>query len=472
MRLVVRSDHLPANTRIPILGGLSRLHTLSRRDTHAYKCTTLSPFTIDGHPSIDPHEGVGSRGLAIAMMANEPTHTSKATAAFTQDYLYTLRHLKKGEEITVLYAPRGDTQMEQARARNKYSVIDDGDPKHIQKDTQPIAHTTLRYYAAKWYQYCSLDTGAWALPTAPTLSRPPGLPNLGQTCYINAPIQTLFQTHLAMLNSNSTHHGHGAYNTLLHSLANTSVHNTRGPTRSPSESIKSILHHCNTHLHRTLYTHRQAEVGTMLTDLIALGPEPDRSEGNSVLHLTHITCDNLACGVTHGAANFTNAIVLHVPETDNPPPNPGTTITLRECITRNRTCSKPSDYRCLTCGTYNTSLTEQYLPMGQFYPILLPRATQTPATPRSHTSVIPQDLNFRYDVSSPPADLVGIVRHHGKTYNEGHCTSLAKRGDTWYCFDDTSVTAIPWTDITTNHQTYLGGQEHDGPDGKNVAIMG
>ena len=446
MRLVVRADYLPANTRIPILGGLTRTHPLSRRDTHAYKCTTLSPFTIDGHPSIAPHKGVGSRGLAIAMMANEPTHTSKATAIFLQDYLHTLRPLKKGDEITALYAPRGDTQMAQARERNKYTVLDDGEPTAIRKDTRAVAHTTLRYYAAKWYQYCTLDTGAWAPPATPAHPHTPGLPNLGQTCYINAAIQTLLQTHTAMINTNTHHHGNRAYTNLIRSLTRTP--HTPPSTPSIESNIASILHHCNTNLGRTLFTNRQAEVGTMLTDLITLGPEPDNHEGNSVLHLTHITCNNTTCGSKHGAANFTSAIPLHVPATDT------LATTLQECIAKSATTHNPTEYRCPSCGNSNTSQTEQYLPMGFFYPILLPRDTR-----RSSTSVLPQHLNFKYDPSSLPYDLVGIVRHHGKTYDAGHCTSLAKRGDSWYCFDDTSVTKTTWTDITTHHQTHLGGQE-------------
>ena len=97
----------------------------------------------------------------------------------------------------------------------------------------------------------------------------------------------------------------------------------------------------------------------MLTDLITLGPEPDKHEGNSVLHLTHITCNNANCAVMHGAANFTSAIPLHVPITDTP------ATTLQECIARNATIHNPTEYRCITCGNQNTSHTEQYLPMGQ-----------------------------------------------------------------------------------------------------------
>ena len=97
--------------------------------------------------------------------------------------------------------------MAQARERNKYKVLDDGEPTAIRKDTRAVAHTTLRYYAAKWYQYCTLDTGEWALPAIPAHPHPPGLPNLGQTCYINAAVQTLLQTHTAMINTNTQHHG-------------------------------------------------------------------------------------------------------------------------------------------------------------------------------------------------------------------------------------------------------------------------
>jgi hypothetical protein len=166
---------------------------------------------------------------------------------------------------------------------------------------------------------------------------------------------------MCMINTTTQHHGNRPYTTLLRSL--TRCTHTPTSTSSIGSNIASILHHCNTHLGRTLYTNRQAEMGTMLTDLITLGPEPDKHGGNSVLHLTHITCNNANCAVMHGAANFTSAIPLHVPTIDT------LAIPLQECIARSATIHNPTEYRCTACGTQNTSHTEQYLPMGQFYPI-------------------------------------------------------------------------------------------------------
>ena len=259
------------------------------------------------------------------MMANEPTHTSKATALFLHDYMYTIKPLRKGEEITILYAPRGNTQFDTTRSKHGYKVVDDGDPRRSHHIRQPPQPDTLRYYTTKWFQYCTLDTGAWSTP--PSMPPPRGIPNLGQTCFLNASTQALLEPHLANLHSSSPHYGASAYTGLLRNLS------TLTPPPDPSPHITQILHHCNTHFHRSLFLHKQAEVGTMFTDLVTMGPEPDRWGGRHVLHVKDFRCEEEHCGATHGTANFTQAIVLPI-LTPPPPHSSALTITLEECITR------------------------------------------------------------------------------------------------------------------------------------------
>ena len=68
---------------------------------------------LDGHPSLYPYKGVGSFGLAIAMMLNEPTK-GKPSCIFKFNSVVVQRRIKKGEELTVFY---GDVY-----ERNTYSV--------------------------------------------------------------------------------------------------------------------------------------------------------------------------------------------------------------------------------------------------------------------------------------------------------------------------------------------------------------
>ena len=148
-KLVVTADELLPGTLIPILGTLINKGEITGPRTHAYQNAHLSRFVVDGHPSTDPYKGIGNKGLSIAMMANEPSKTSQATATFTHDYLRILKRLVKGDEITVIYAR--SKAMREMRKRHGYTVTEDKDPV-----IQPSAYSdpgqeVRRYYTAKWY---------------------------------------------------------------------------------------------------------------------------------------------------------------------------------------------------------------------------------------------------------------------------------------------------------------------------------
>ena len=80
---------------IPILGQFTPFRVNSddfTALTHAWEFL-LPPKQnkgINGNPSIRPHKGVGTDGLAIAMMVNEPSHTFP-NCIFDRDCVITAR---------------------------------------------------------------------------------------------------------------------------------------------------------------------------------------------------------------------------------------------------------------------------------------------------------------------------------------------------------------------------------------------
>jgi len=86
---VFATKTLAAGTMIPIVGkrlSRSRIDQMEKLSqlTHAWVDTDLQP--VDGHPRYNPHLGVGSFGLAIAMLVNEPCH--KKTQLRLQERLF------------------------------------------------------------------------------------------------------------------------------------------------------------------------------------------------------------------------------------------------------------------------------------------------------------------------------------------------------------------------------------------------
>lgn len=103
------AEDLPAGTAIPILGKtITRAKfdeiQFSLQATHLWSNHTHD-LILDGTPNYYPHKGVGSGGLAIAMVANEPHGRRAPTCVFKMECLVVAKRLRAGEELTVYYGP-------------------------------------------------------------------------------------------------------------------------------------------------------------------------------------------------------------------------------------------------------------------------------------------------------------------------------------------------------------------------------
>ena len=181
-------------TLFPILGRLRDPGELARTgfshalyDAHA-RVWPLHKYLIDGHPDLDVHENVGSRGLAITMMANEPaTKASKANAVFKQGYMLITKDIRIGAQITVCYGL--DEANEDRRKREGYKLIDDlngRDPAAGLKLPSPEDRALV---SMKYARECARDPSPWL--SMVTGTKPRGIPNTGNTCHLAAIIQAL-----------------------------------------------------------------------------------------------------------------------------------------------------------------------------------------------------------------------------------------------------------------------------------------
>jgi hypothetical protein len=97
---VFAKQSLPIGTMFPIVG---KAFPNNKESSHGWTYYSRTPErSIDGHPTIHPHKGVGSFGLAIAMMVNESA-SSAPNCIFWENYLVVAQAIGKGEELYVDY---------------------------------------------------------------------------------------------------------------------------------------------------------------------------------------------------------------------------------------------------------------------------------------------------------------------------------------------------------------------------------
>uniref|UniRef100_A0A6C0BNI0 SET domain-containing protein n=1 Tax=viral metagenome TaxID=1070528 RepID=A0A6C0BNI0_9ZZZZ len=128
---VYATERLSAGIAVPILGKVLTKFELDTKlgtaqASHIWEIRSLKPgwpYTtyIDGNPRYKPYKRVGSGGLAIAMMVNEPSRT-KPNCIFKRDCLITADTIKAGEQLTAFYDNPRDPNYEATRRLKNYSI--------------------------------------------------------------------------------------------------------------------------------------------------------------------------------------------------------------------------------------------------------------------------------------------------------------------------------------------------------------
>jgi hypothetical protein len=131
---VFASKNLKKGLMIPILGLPLYKQPVKPADTHhwEYQNNSLKGVHIDGRPKAKPfhsYQGVGSFGLAVAMMLDEST---RPNCFFKFNYLVVGRTVKAGGQLTTWY---GDSYQE-IRQREGYKL----DADKAQKNTDKFEH--------------------------------------------------------------------------------------------------------------------------------------------------------------------------------------------------------------------------------------------------------------------------------------------------------------------------------------------
>ena len=83
----------------PVLNWTSYPH----RQSHGWERVGREKLRLDGHPSHHTFQDAGYFGLAIAMMANEPTGLVAPNCIFRLNSLVVQTDIQAGEELTVYY---------------------------------------------------------------------------------------------------------------------------------------------------------------------------------------------------------------------------------------------------------------------------------------------------------------------------------------------------------------------------------
>jgi hypothetical protein len=103
---VIATADIPAGTFIPIIGrpvNKSYLKITREMGRFAYGWVYTSGKAVDCSPKIYPVDGVGNRGISLAILAREPPQNNKLNCIYKYDYLITIKNVLLGEELCALH---------------------------------------------------------------------------------------------------------------------------------------------------------------------------------------------------------------------------------------------------------------------------------------------------------------------------------------------------------------------------------
>ena len=119
---VIATRNIPPGTMFPIIGKWlpeEEIQTLTEGDpikSHLWIYRHGLRGGVDGRPSLD--KNAGCKGLAIAMMVNEPDKGKDANCILARDCLITVKHINKGVFLSAHYGEG----YKNIRARQKYTT--------------------------------------------------------------------------------------------------------------------------------------------------------------------------------------------------------------------------------------------------------------------------------------------------------------------------------------------------------------
>ena len=138
-RGVFASTLLRCGTRFPVLG-FDRTYVSRHRSNYTFRLTNGQ--YLDGDPRLDPFDGIGARGLAIAMQINEPpVHATNAPNVVVRGHwVVCVRDILPGQELFLYYGASYIRESTQTELTGYISVV----PYHTntRAATYQISNTT------------------------------------------------------------------------------------------------------------------------------------------------------------------------------------------------------------------------------------------------------------------------------------------------------------------------------------------
>ena len=104
----------------PIAGCRASPNHVHQSHTYVIKTSSEGKVLINGSPDLYPHNGIGSFGLAVAMMANEiVTDDRGPNCQLYEDYLVVFRTIYKDDELLTYYGQQYESTRREAGYRDR-----------------------------------------------------------------------------------------------------------------------------------------------------------------------------------------------------------------------------------------------------------------------------------------------------------------------------------------------------------------
>ena len=211
--------------------------------------------------------------------------------------------------------------------------------------------------------------------------------------------------------------------------------------------MDNLIQHINTSSGQTFHPHRQDSPTTFLSSLLRLlSPSFPHSSLTTTYQMSETICKH--CGLAYGMTTLEQQVLLQVPITQEPH------TSLQDIIQQHSTHHTIQSYKCIGCQTSTEGLRSDYhIASGRYILIILQRDGRSRSTHAVHPTLTGLKLN---KTNPHTYSLRAILRHHGTTFDSGHCTAITQTAGTWYIHDDARYTAISGPQL---HAQLLGTEQ-------------